>query len=76
MAGDILSVTVPATTIRSAWRGEAGNGMIPKRMKSYLGPEAAINSIAQHANPNWKSQSEYDLDQLSSQVTGLGVPKR
>jgi hypothetical protein len=50
--------------------------MIPKRMKSYLGPEAAINSMAQHAKPNWKSQSEYDLDQLRSQVTGLGVPKR
>ena len=50
--------------------------MIPNRMKSYLGPDAAINSMAQHARPNWKSHSEYDLDQFRSQVTGLGVPNR
>src|SRR5688572_2716782 len=50
--------------------------MIPNRMKSYLGPDAAINSMAQHAKPNWKSHKEYDRDQLRSQVTGLGVPNR
>src|ERR671921_86956 len=29
MAGAILSVTVPDTTIRSAWRGPGANGMTP-----------------------------------------------
>ena len=53
IAGAILSVTVPATIIRSDCRGEAGSGMIPNRMKSYRGPEAAIISIAQQARPNW-----------------------
>jgi hypothetical protein len=33
--------------------------MIPNRMKSYLGPDAAIISIAQQARPNWKSHNEY-----------------
>jgi hypothetical protein len=48
--------------------------MIPKRMKSNRGPDAAINSIAQQASPNWNSHSEYFRDQLSSQVTGFGMP--
>ena len=34
MAGAILSVTVPATSSRSAWRGPCANGMTPNRMKS------------------------------------------
>src|SRR6185436_9078319 len=36
-AGAILSVTVPETTTRSAWRGLAGNGMTPRRITSYRG---------------------------------------
>jgi hypothetical protein len=48
--------------------------MMPNRMKSYRGPEAAIISIAQHAKPNWNSHNEYERDQLRSQVTGLGTP--
>ena len=32
MAGAILSVTVPEMTMRSAWRGLAGNGITPSRI--------------------------------------------
>src|SRR5690606_16003789 len=72
--GAILSVTVPATTMRSAWRGEAGSGMIPKRMESKRGPDAAIISMAQQARPNWNSHREYLRDQLRSHETGFGAP--
>ena len=33
-AGAILSVTVPETTTRSAWRGLAGSGITPSRITS------------------------------------------
>ncbi len=74
MAGAILSVTVPATIIRSACRGEAGRGMIPKRIMSKRGLAAEIISMAQQARPNWNIHSEYLRPQLSSQDTGLGTP--
>src|ERR1041384_6189105 len=50
-AGAILSVTVPETTIRSAWRGPCANGMTPSRMKSGRPIVAEMNSIAQQASP-------------------------
>src|SRR2546429_2297407 len=66
-AGAILSVTVPDTTTRSAWRGLAGNGITPSRMTSYRGDaNAAPISIAQQARPHWKHHSEYVRDRLSS----------
>lgn len=57
-AGAILSVTVPETTIRSAWRGPLANGITPRRMKSWRAMLAAMNSIAQQARPKLKTQSE------------------
>nr|BBJ52960.1 hypothetical protein SAVMC3_55890 [Streptomyces avermitilis] len=57
-AGAILSVTVPETTIRSAWRGPGANGITPRRMKSCRAIDAAMNSIAQQARPKLKTQSE------------------
>jgi hypothetical protein len=30
--------------------------------------------MAQHASPNWNSHNEYLRDQLSSHVTGFGIP--
>ena len=58
MAGAILSVTVPETTIRSAWRGPGANGMTPSRMKSWRDIELAMNSIAQQARPKLNTHSE------------------
>lgn len=55
-AGAILSVTVPDTTIRSAWRGPGARGMTPSRMKSCRAIDAAMNSMAQHASPKLKTQ--------------------
>src|SRR5262245_34561298 len=48
----ILNVTVPATIIRSAWRGVARNAPAPKRSMSNRLAPAAIISMAQHARPN------------------------
>src|SRR5919106_2207608 len=53
-AGAILSVRVPATTSRSAWRGPCATGITPSRMKSCRDVEAAIISIAQQASPKLK----------------------
>ncbi len=65
MAGAILSVTVPETTMRSAWRGPGANGMTPRRMKSWRDIDVAMNSIAQQARPKLKTQREYLRPQLS-----------
>ena len=55
-----MSVTVPETTRRSAWRGLAGNGMTPRRIMSYRGlASAAPISMAQQARPHWNIHSEY-----------------
>ena len=51
MTGAILSVSVPATSRRSAWRGPCANGITPSRMKSFLAAEAEMNSIEQQASP-------------------------
>src|SRR5437763_16343336 len=72
-AGTILSVTVPATTTRSAWRGLAGKGMTPRRMTSYRGePITAPISIAQHARPHWYIHKEYFRALFNRLVSGLG----
>ena len=51
MTGAILSVSVPATSRRSAWRGPWANGITPRRMKSFFAVDAAMNSIEQQARP-------------------------
>src|SRR5262249_42389100 len=70
MTGVILSVGVPAITIRSACRGPWANGITPNRMKSCLEVDAAMNSIEQHASPKLKTHSEYLRPQLSRNLTG------
>src|SRR5437773_8692196 len=46
----ILSVNVPATIMRSDWRGDE-RGAVPKRSTSARGPCVCIISIAQQAKP-------------------------
>src|ERR1051325_1994364 len=70
IAGAILSVTVPDTTIRSACRGPCANGITPSRMKSWRPIEVAMNSIAQHANPKLNTHREYRRPQLSTNRIG------
>src|SRR3954467_3345644 len=55
IAGAILSVTVPDTTIRSACRGPGADGNTTSRMKSCRAMLAAMNSMAQHARPKLKT---------------------
>src|SRR6202163_2886234 len=56
--GAIFSVTVPATIIRSDWRGEARNTSAPKRAMSKRDADAAIISMAQQARPNPMGQMD------------------
>ena len=72
-AGAILSVSVPATTSRSACRGPWANGITPRRMKSCFEVDAAISSIAQHASPKFMTHSEYCRPQLRRNLTGWGI---
>src|SRR5213083_2276055 len=58
MIGAILRVTVPATIIRSDWRGDARKTPAPKRSMSYRDDTVPIISIAQHASPNVIGQSD------------------
>src|SRR5439155_11080260 len=64
--GAIFLVTVPATIIRSDWRGEARNTSAPKRAMSYRDAEAAIISMAQQARPNPIGQIDDSRAQLST----------
>src|SRR5439155_26278797 len=48
----ILKLTVPATIIRSAWRGVARKAPAPKRSMSKREAPVAIISMAQQASPN------------------------
>src|SRR4029453_5393090 len=73
--GAILSVSVPATTIRSACRGPCANGITPNRMKSCLAVEAAMNSIEQHASPKLNTHSEYRRPQLRMNLIGWISPR-
>jgi hypothetical protein len=50
--GDIFSVTVPATIMRSACRGEGRKTSAPNRAISNREVVDAIISIAQQASPN------------------------
>ena len=70
MTGVILSVGVPATTIRSACLGPWPTGITPNLMKSCLDVEAAMNSIEQHASPKLKTHSEYRRPQFRRNFTG------
>jgi hypothetical protein len=51
MIGAILSVGVPATIIKSDWRGLGRKTPAPNRSMSKRDAPVAIISIAQHANP-------------------------
>src|SRR5919198_3233877 len=72
-AGAILSVSVPATTMRSAWRGPWAMGMTPSRMKSCLDVDVAMSSMAQQASPKFMTHSEYLRPQLRMNLTGWGI---
>src|SRR5579863_5122403 len=54
--GDIFSVTVPATIIRSAWRGEGRKTSAPNRAISKREVVDAIISMAQQASPKVSGQ--------------------
>src|SRR5713101_5161021 len=54
--GDIFRDTVPATIIRSAWRGDGRKTSAPNRAMSNREVVDAIISIAQHASPNVSGQ--------------------
>src|SRR3990172_11915334 len=62
---DIFQVTVPATIIRSDWRGDARNSSAPKRAMSYRGVAVAIISMAQQASPNITGHSDARRAQLT-----------
>src|SRR6266704_2845001 len=72
-AGAILSVSVPATIIRSACRGPCAMGITPRRMKSCFDVDVAISSIAQQASPKFMTHSEYFRPQLRMNFTGCGM---
>src|SRR5690606_20692560 len=67
--GAIFQVTVPATIIRSACRGEARNTSDPNRAMSYREEAEAIISIAQQARPNIAGHIECARDQFRSPST-------
>jgi hypothetical protein len=54
--GDIFSVTVPATIIKSACRGDGLKTSAPNRAMSKREVVEAIISMAQHARPNVSGQ--------------------
>src|SRR3954468_3415316 len=54
--GAIFVVTVPATSITSAWRGEKRTTSAPKRLMSNREAPTAMNSIAQQAVPRGNGQ--------------------
>src|SRR5712691_9787298 len=54
--GAIFSVTVPATIIRSAWRGDGRKTSAPNRAMSNRAVVEAIISMAQQARPNVSGQ--------------------
>ena len=68
----IFQVTVPATIIRSDWRGVARKASIPKREISNLDIAVAIISNAQQASPNCIGNSEdlrAQFSKVSTEVT-------
>src|SRR5579884_2022129 len=69
IAGAIFLVTVPATIIRSDWRGLARNTSAPKRAMSYRAIPTAIISIAQHARPKVTGHSDDLRAQANASVS-------
>src|SRR5213594_1177560 len=67
--GAILSVTVPATMMRSDCRGLGRKIPAPKRSISKREAPVAIISIAQQARPNVMGQSADLRDQLKTKST-------
>ena len=61
-------VNVPATIIKSEWRGEARK-IIPKRSISYRLVAACIISTAQQANPKVKGQNEPERAQAIIEIS-------
>src|SRR6266700_387813 len=64
--GAISSDTVPATIIRSAWRGDGRNTSAPNLAISKREVVEAIISMAQHANPNVSGQMALLRAQLNT----------
>src|SRR6266581_9195725 len=64
--GAIFNVTVPATIMRSDWRGDGRNTSAPNRAMSNREVVDAIISIAQHASPNVSGQSALFRAQLNT----------
>src|SRR4051794_40000850 len=69
--GAIFVVTVPATNITSACRGEKRTTSAPKRLMSKRPAPTAMNSIAQQAVPSGKGQSALLRAQLNNVLTDV-----
>src|SRR5664279_4686252 len=69
--GAILSVTVPATIIRSDCLGLGRNTSAPKRAISKREVLAAIISMAQHASPKVSGQMDESRAQLNTWSTDV-----
>lgn len=67
--GAILRVTVPATIMRSDWRGLGRKTSAPKRAMSKREVLAAIISMAQQARPNVSGQMDDSRAQLNTWST-------
>src|SRR4030066_2537976 len=67
--GAIFQVTVPATIMKSAGRGEGRKISAPKRAMAKRGAAAAIISMAQQARPDMAGQREELRAQLSTLST-------
>src|SRR5580765_3455212 len=67
--GAIFSTTVPATIIRSDWRGVPRKTSAPKRARSWRASMTAIISIAQQASPNCIGQMALRRAQLITEST-------
>src|SRR5687768_7175987 len=77
--GAIFSTAVPATIMRSDWRGVPRNTSAPNRERSWREPMPGITSIAQEARPDGKGQIEDGRGQLmteSTEVVRTLCPKR
>src|ERR1700752_3961583 len=59
MTGAILIKTVPAMTMRSAWRGVPRITSAPNREMSYLLVMLVAISTKQQESPKWKGQMEF-----------------
>src|SRR5207248_709368 len=68
-ANAILYVTVPATIMQSAWRGEKRITSDPKREISKRLAPTAINSIAQQAKPIGIGHTEFLRNQFNAAST-------